>query len=112
MEVASKSPVVLQATREILTLYEVDIYNFKVAISARMLRKRQLRVTTAALYTVAGAVLVDPVALPPGITVHRVSEVSKISDASGRRLSYERLSREIAFLRTDFTIDRRQLGIY
>jgi hypothetical protein len=112
MEVASKSPVVLQATREILTLYGVDINKVNVAISARMLWTRQLRVTTAALDTAAGAVLVDHVALPPSITVHRVSEVSKISDALGSRLSYDGLSREIAFLRTDFTIDRRQLGIY
>jgi hypothetical protein len=50
-------------------------------------KTRQVRITTAARDTAAGAVLVDPVALPPGITVHRVSEVPKISDASGRRLS-------------------------
>ena len=75
------------APRDLLTLQGADIYKIKVAISACGPKIRQVRVTTAALDTAAGAVLVDPAVLPPGVEVRKVSDVPKIIDASGRRLS-------------------------
>jgi dUTPase len=76
-----------QAPREILTLKGADIYKIKVSISARGPKTRQMRVTTAALDTAAGVVLVNPTVLTPGVKVRKVTEMPKITDASGRRLS-------------------------
>ena len=45
-----------------------------------------MRVTTAALDTAAGVVLVDPAVLTPDVQVQKVTEMPKIMDASGRRL--------------------------
>jgi hypothetical protein len=46
-----------------------------------------MRVTTAALDTAAGVVLVNPNVLTPGVKVRKVTDIPNILDASGRRLS-------------------------
>jgi hypothetical protein len=78
---------VFQAPRYILTLTGADIYKIKVSISARGPKTRQMRVTTAALDTAAGVVLVNPNVLTPGVKVRKVTDIPNILDASGRRLS-------------------------
>jgi hypothetical protein len=70
-----------------LTLKGAGIYKIKVSISARGPKTRQMRVTTAALDTAAVVVLVNTTVLTPGVKVRKVTEMPKITDASGRRLS-------------------------